>query len=430
MSTRRVKASSGGGDDGEYKASGSGQKRVIEKGESAAAGDAVPPIVAAQQFMGRLKILQYEIKFCKPKNLSPVTYLSFVVPSSNSLEQFGFFAVLCHWLCGLCGHSYTEPSVYDDPNVSTTNLLEELRKLNAFPVDYAPQKVKQGWGDAPCAILQQLTDLAFKKSQFRFRAPVQPPEAQAEAEMDDIDDDANDTVLGGDDDDDGIADLAIEDDDMDDDEELFGGAAMVGGLKSADGHDDGKPATSMLESKINPAQWKLELERVAPQLKVVVKSDMREWRNRLESLRNYLTVVETSFPENKANLGKIATEVRQALDKIESREKYYNQQLENLIVSYREAQENLTGVNEKFKVESEKVSRATNELADITDDLEMVKGQMDVRGSSITDSAPLMKIKQALQDLKAETRQMDIRIGVVQQHLLRSRLKSGPALRA
>ena len=54
----------------------------------------------------------------------------------------------------------------------------------------------------------------------------------------------------------------------------------------------------------------------------------------------------------------------------------------------------------------------------------------DVRGSSITDSAPLMKIKQALQDLKAETRQMDIRIGVVQQHLLRSRLKSGPALRA
>ena len=53
------------------------------------------------------------------------------------------------------------------------------------------------------------------------------------------------------------------------------------------------------------------------------------------------------------------------------------------------------------------------ELANISEELEAVKAEMDQRGTSMTDAGPLVKIKQALTRLKAECTQMEIRIGVV-----------------
>lgn len=53
------------------------------------------------------------------------------------------------------------------------------------------------------------------------------------------------------------------------------------------------------------------------------------------------------------------------------------------------------------------------ELAQVSEELETVKAEMDQRGTSMTDAAPLVKIKQALTKLKAESTQMEIRLGVV-----------------
>ncbi len=52
-------------------------------------------------------------------------------------------------------------------------------------------------------------------------------------------------------------------------------------------------------------------------------------------------------------------------------------------------------------------------LAKVTDELEGVKAQMDERGSSMTDAAPLVRIKQAVTRLHADMAQMDLRMGVV-----------------
>ncbi|ELV09779.1 Intraflagellar transport protein 57 like protein [Tupaia chinensis] len=59
----------------------------------------------------------------------------------------------------------------------------------------------------------------------------------------------------------------------------------------------------------------------------------------------------------------------------------------------------------------------------VTEELEKVKQEMEEKGSSMTDGAPLVKIKQSLTKLKQETIQMDIRIGVVEHTLLQSKLK-------
>lgn len=41
------------------------------------------------------------------------------------------------------------------------------------------------------------------------------------------------------------------------------------------------------ESTIDPAQWRLEIERVAPLLKVHIVVDHKDWRNHLEQMKQY-----------------------------------------------------------------------------------------------------------------------------------------------
>ncbi len=63
-------------------------------------------------------------------------------------------------------------------------------------------------------------------------------------------------------------------------------------------------------------------------------------------------------------------------------------------------------------------------LAELTDELERVKQEMDQRGSSMTDGSPVVRIKQAIQRLKAENVAMEIRTGVLEHTLLRMHLRA------
>jgi estrogen-related receptor beta like 1 len=173
---------------------------------------------------------------------------------------------------------------------------------------------------------------------------------------------------------------------------------------------------------VNPAAWKLELERVAPLLKVTVQSDVREWRSRLEAMGNFLTFVGEQFPANQASLERIRGEIRQVLDKLGSREKYLNAQLEHQLTDYRVVQERLLDLNEKHRAEADKVNDSTNELNTLTEDLEAIKDQMHDRGTSMTDTSPIVKIKSAIAQIKSDIQQMEVRIFIMQSNLLTARL--------
>ncbi|NXT22420.1 IFT57 protein, partial [Syrrhaptes paradoxus] len=149
--------------------------------------------------------------------------------------------------------------------------------------------------------------------------------------------------------------------------------------------NDSAKQEQILQSTTDAAEWNLEVERVLPQLKVTVRTD------------------------NKGYLDKLHNEISRTLEKINSREKYINNQLEHLVQEYRSAQALL--------------SEKKNIYFKITEVLERVKQETEEKGSSMTDGAPLVKIKQALTKLKQETIQMDIQIGVMEHTLLQSKLK-------
>jgi len=133
--------------------------------------------------------------------------------------------------------------------------------------------------------------------------------------------------------------------------------------------------------------------------------------------------IESALKETKGFLDKLHNEISRTLEKIGSREKYINNQLEHLVQEYRAAQAQLSEARERYQQGNGGVTERTRLLSEVTEELEKVKQEMEEKGSSMTDGAPLVKIKQSLTKLKQETVQMDIRIGVVEHTLLQSKLK-------
>ena len=80
--------------------------------------------------------------------------------------------------------------------------------------------------------------------------------------------------------------------------------------------------------------------------------------------------------------------------------------------------EALIPLQEKYDNNSGTITKLTNELSEISEELADIKGQMDSRGNSMTDTSPLILIKKALSRIKSEVKQMDLLIGAVEHTLL------------
>lgn len=73
---------------------------------------------------------------------------------------------------------------------------------------------------------------------------------------------------------------------------------------------------------------------------------------------------------------------------------------------------------------NEQVAKLTNELAEVNDRLEELKESFESKDSGMHDTSPLVRIKAALQQIKSEVHQFDLRIGVVAHSVLLSRINT------
>ena len=155
------------------------------------------------------------------RGFKPLSRSHFAMPSSNASEQFIYFVSLVSWLLAINNHQVTNWNKYDDPMTSSQNVLIELKKLG-IEIEVSPNKLKQGYGEAVCAVLMKITEITIA-NRIRFMKPVIKDDGAG------LDDDADD--LNGDEMD-GGADLAdvihAHDSDEDIDEDVdFGGAGTA-----------------------------------------------------------------------------------------------------------------------------------------------------------------------------------------------------------
>lgn len=95
------------------------------------------------------------------------------------------------------------------------------------------------------------------------------------------------------------------------------------------------------------------------------------------------------------------------------KEKYINNQFDALRQEYHEAKTRLAAISSTHQASSERVNGFSAEYSTLSEQLREIKSKMDNRGSSMTDTSPLVKIKEALTTLKAEIKTYELRIGIV-----------------
>merc|ERR1719293_559709 len=67
-----------------------------------------------------------------------------------------------------------------------------------------------------------------------------------------------------------------------------------------------------------------------------------------------------------------------------------------------------------------------SELKSVSEELETVKADMEERSTTVTDTAPIVKMKESFKRLRADTRQLEVRIGVVSHTLMQAKLRQRP----
>merc|ERR1712032_599725 len=192
------------------------------------------------------------------------------------------------------------------------------------------------------------------------------------------------------------------------------------------GGNDSDDDHAVLDSKIDPKDWLLEVERVAPKLKIQMPNDSKEWRNHLQQTRSYKQVIETQFPTAKVQLEKLSVNLSSALEKIKGKEAFINTQFDQRALDYRQQQEELSQVQSQYTHSNEVVMNLQIELKNIQEELEVVKNDMEERSSTVTDTAPIVKMKDAFKKLRTDTRQLEVRIGVVSHTLMQAKLRQRP----
>lgn len=362
----------------------------------------------------KLKVLNYEEEVLAKhnmKNLSRHYFVSSPFLPSNPGEQFYMFTIISAWLINMAGRPFTEPQEHDEPNATVSAILAELRALGV-KVDFPPSKLKSGSGEHICFVLDRLAEEALRRRGFSFRRPNYPTETTEEESV--IEDNAELKLSK-------VEEEMIQEE-PDDEENVMDLEA----LKSRTTHTESEPSSKpddILESTVDAAEWNMELERVLPQLKVTVRSDNKDWRIHVDQMHQHRDGIKVSLLEAKSYLDKLQEDIGKTLEKVGSREKYINNQLGHLIQEYRSAQAKLSEAKERHQQASGGVMDRTRVLAEISEELEKVKQEMEEKGSSMTDGAPVVKIRQSLTKLRQEIVQMDVRIGVVEHTLLQAKLK-------
>ena len=201
-----------------------------------------------------------------------------------------------------------QPQEFDDPNTTISNILDRLRRFGVT-IDFAPSKLKQGYGEQALFVLDRLSDEALRATQFTWSQPEAPEEeAKEDEEMEDDAEVLLDRVeedMAGETSDEEEEDILHIDDFKNyhqnkvdsslsfpkESISLLSNSVEKSFVQEREGSGSREGERfrpeEILASTTDHELWRLEVERVAPSLKITVKSEARDWRAHLEQMHQY-----------------------------------------------------------------------------------------------------------------------------------------------
>merc|ERR1712151_1107434 len=133
-----------------------------------------------------------------------------------------------------------------------------------------------------------------------------------------------------------------------------------------------------------------------------------------------------SFQPRRGNLKNSPENCPTRLERIRSKEAFINTQFETRALDYRQQQDELNTVQTQYTELHEVVVNLQIELKNVVEELEVVQNDLEERSATVTDTAPIAKMKDAFKRLRHDTRQLEVRIGVVSHTLMQAKLRQRP----
>ena len=262
-------------------------------------------------------------------------------------------------------------------------------------------------------MLDFLTEKALSASGFAFKTPKHSEPAEA----DDVE---------------GESDEEKDEDDIEDEIEVAEEEHPMFSAAAEDHMDLESEHHQIIDSNVDPIEWKTELERVGPRLRSSTNTAAvgKEWRSHIDQTKKHEVLIRRELPATESTLKQINGQLTNDAEKVRAKEKFVNSQFKTLAAEHQQVKGGLTAVEAEHAAASGSVATLTQDLASIADQLSSIKGTMDSRGSSMTDTAPLVKIRTSLKDLKAEVGEFELRIGVVGHTLLAAQTRGREEERA
>jgi estrogen-related receptor beta like 1 len=255
-------------------------------------------------------------------------------------------------------------------------------------------------------ILLTLAKKAMQNKKIRFSKPIFPKEQEIQGE-----------VIGGEEED--VEENAIEEEDIE--EAVFAEVKAGQPLAEEDNNADNAP----IWSGIDPSEWMLEVERVGPRLKFAADptgGDSREWRLHLEQTKQLKTNIIKELPDTEAKLRRVADDLSKNLERISAQERKINSSMGEITGNYRVQANALNEFQLRYKQSNENVAELSNQLQQINEKIDEIQDKIDKQGKIVTNTSPLLAIKEALKSLKIEGKDMELRGAVLSHALFQAKL--------
>ena len=404
---------------------------------------------AMESALPMLQALRYESRFCNASK-PPRPLLTRFAFTSSKERSLTYFATLVSWLISIASNGKIGNSsfkAHDDPTESVNALLTQISELGMPLIQCSTSCLTVGYGDEVATLIEAVASSALSvESNARNSPSLQPESIECSGENEGIDTSGDGEEMideTDDDDDDAAAAEASHDDKFNQLDEVleagdqvapihlkdgsgaahdadpsiceFAAADAVGVSGVEDAHD---PSKQLLESNISSKAWKAEVERVTPKLKVKVAADSKDWRGHLEKAKEHMHTVEQNVPEAQRHLEGIASEASKELEKIFSREKILNSQLEQQLQHFSQRSSTLKELEKQHSSSRDNASGLKAELEEVASRLDEVKASLSERGDSLSDTSPLMKVQKAKAQLQQDIAALDVKLGVARNSLL------------
>lgn len=418
----------------------------LAPGHAAGEDTAFAPVPAMETILEKLRLLNYEERFLAPRNLAPFSPVQFAVapPKGREAELFWHFSLLLQWLLSLCSVRM-ECDREDEPSVLVANACVSLKQVG-IPAQFPPAKLRIGYGDVPCVVLNNLLNICLKATGFAFAVPDAACPVGGDGKL---------GPRGSGDERDSLG-FAREEDDPGvlTDEFLWVGcgdgrgmdASLAGesgdsdgsGLADAEGYERGhgealagnasRPARRAtlfpVENTTDPAAWAEEVAAVSSQLVLGGAGSSYALRAgeeassacsmRLVAFTKSSKSVLRLSEEVAGGLEKLRAEIQETLARVRSREENLEKHLVaspeeicllgNRLAELASQQETLESV----------ISEKSSALSSLETQVETSKAELQATSSAANTEASPTSISHVMQDLRAEIRDLDARITLLQ----------------